>query len=78
MEFSHVYVVGLVEDQLPSFQAVKKGDNSLELQEERRSCFVAITRSQISLTLTYAARCWGWLKEPSRFLREMGLLEAGG
>ena len=43
-EFQHVYLVGLVEDQLPSYWAVKKGPDSHEIQEERRSCFVAITR----------------------------------
>lgn len=71
MEFEHVYLIGLVEDQLPSFQAIKKGDQSRELQEERRNCFVAITRCQTSLTLTLAKRYWGWDKQPSRFLREM-------
>lgn len=74
MEFEHVYLIGLVEDQLPSFQAVKKGPESRELQEERRNCFVAITRAQESLTMTYARRYWGWSREPSRFLSEMGLL----
>jgi DNA helicase-2/ATP-dependent DNA helicase PcrA len=74
MEFEHVYLVGLVEDQLPSFQAVKKGAESRELQEERRNCFVAITRAQESLTLTYAGKYWGWPKAPSRFLSEMGLV----
>ena len=74
MEFRHVYLVGLVEDQLPSFQAVKKGADSLELQEERRNCFVAITRAQESLTLSLANEYWGWKKSPSRFLSEMGLL----
>lgn len=78
MEFTHVYLVGLVEDQLPSFQAVKKGDDSRELQEERRNCFVAITRAQESLTLTYAGRYGGWSRAPSRFLFEMGLLPGGG
>ncbi len=77
MEFEHVYLVGLVEDQLPSFQAVKKGPQSRELQEERRNCFVAITRAQLSLTLTYAGRYSGWQKSPSRFLCEMGLLGDG-
>ncbi len=76
LEFEHVYLVGLVEDQLPSFQAVKKGDESRELQEERRNCFVAITRAQESLTLTYAGTYSGWAKAPSRFLTEMGLLPA--
>ncbi len=76
MEFAHVYLVGLVEDQLPSFQAVKQGADSRELQEERRNCFVAITRAQESLTMTYARSYWGWNKRPSRFLNEMGILSA--
>lgn len=73
MEFGHVYLMGLVEDQLPSWDAIKKGDKSLEMQEERRNCFVAITRAQESLTLTYSARVFGWSKQPSRFLGEMGI-----
>ncbi len=73
-EFDHVYLIGLVEDELPSFQSIKKGDRSPELEEERRNCFVAITRASRSLTLSYAKLYRGWSKEPSRFLREMGLL----
>jgi len=73
MEFGHVYLMGLVEDQLPSWAAVKKGDDSLEMQEERRNCFVAITRSQESLTMTYSSEVFGWTKQPSRFLNEMGI-----
>ncbi len=78
MEFEHVYLVGLVEDQLPSFQAVKKGAESRELQEERRNCFVAITRARESLTMTYAQAYWGWTRQPSRFLYEMGVLPRAG
>lgn len=73
-EFQHVYLVGLVEDQLPSWQAVKKGSASHEIQEERRNCFVAITRVQDSLTLTYSGEVFGWSKAPSRFLKEMELV----
>jgi DNA helicase-2/ATP-dependent DNA helicase PcrA len=73
MEFDHVYLMGLVEDQLPSWAAVKKGDKSIEMQEERRNCFVAITRAQESLTLTFSAQVFGWSKQPSRFLAEMGI-----
>ena len=73
MEFGHVYLMGMVEDQLPSWAAVKKGDNSLEMQEERRNCFVAITRAQESLTLTFSKQVFGWSKQPSRFLIEMGI-----
>lgn len=74
LEFDHVYLVGLVEDQLPSWAAVKKGPDSREMLEERRNCFVAITRAQETLTLTYSDKMQGWQKNPSRFLREMALL----
>ncbi|HWP91524.1 MAG TPA: ATP-dependent helicase [Thermodesulfobacteriota bacterium] len=73
-EFDHVYLIGLVEDEMPSFQSKRKGDNSPEMEEERRNCFVAITRTIKTLTLSYAEKYWGWPKEPSRFLFEMGLL----
>ena len=69
-EFQHVYLTGLAEEQLPSYQAVQGGPSALE--EERRSCFVAITRVQSSLTLTHADSYFGWPKRPSRFLAEMG------
>ena len=74
MEFPHVFLVGLAEDQLPSFQAKKKGADSHEMQEERRNCFVAITRTIETLTITYAGKYNGWNKRPSRFLKEMGIL----
>jgi len=74
MEFDHVFLVGLAEDQLPSFQSKKNGDSSREMQEERRNCFVAITRAIETLNLSYATEYNGWSKKPSRFLHEMGLL----
>ncbi|MCI0389439.1 MAG: ATP-dependent helicase [Acidobacteria bacterium] len=73
MEFRHVFLIGLVEDELPSYHARKKGDVSDEMREERRNCFVAITRAEETLTLTYADKYFGWGKEPSRFLKEMEL-----
>jgi len=72
MEFKHVYLIGLVEDELPGYYARKKGDHTDEMREERRNCFVAITRAEESLTLTFAATYFGYQKAPSRFLREMG------
>ena len=72
-EFQHVYLVGLAEDQLPSYHAIRNGDRDIE--EERRNCFVAITRAQASLTLTCAESYFGWSKKPSRFLQEMGLID---
>ena len=73
LEFKRVYLIGLVEEQLPSWAAVKKGDESLEISEERRNCFVAITRAEEALTITYSARYFGYAKKPSRFLSEMGI-----
>ena len=72
-EFDHVYVVGLAEDVLPSFQSLKAGEQSAEMEEERRNCFVAITRAREWLCLSYADQYRGWAKQPSRFLTEMGL-----
>ena len=73
-EFDHVYLAGLAEDVLPSFHSKKKSDRSPEFEEERRNCFVAVTRCEQTLTLSYAKRYSGWAKAPSRFLREMGFL----
>lgn len=75
-EFEHVYLMGLVEDELPSFQSRSKGERSPELEEERRNCFVAITRTIKTLTITYANQYKRWSKKPSRFLYEMGLLQS--
>lgn len=73
LEFKRVYLIGLVEDQLPSWAATKKADDSFEMREERRNCFVAITRAEEALTLTYSGRYFGYAKAPSRFLTEMGI-----
>jgi DNA helicase II / ATP-dependent DNA helicase PcrA len=74
MEFPRVFLMGLAEDVLPSFQAIKEGDESIQMQEERRNCFVGITRTSERLIMTYAREYFGWAKEPSRFLKEMGAL----
>jgi DNA helicase-2/ATP-dependent DNA helicase PcrA len=74
MEFDHVFLMGLAEDILPSYQSTKHGDTSREMEEERRSCFVAITRTRLRLTLTRSSQYFGYDKRPSRFLREMGVI----
>lgn len=71
LEFKHVYLLGMAQEVLPSFQALKKGADSRELEEERRNCFVAITRAQETLTLTRAKKYNGYRKGPSQFLSEM-------
>jgi DNA helicase-2/ATP-dependent DNA helicase PcrA len=77
-EFDHVYIIGLADDILPSFQSKQKGPGSPEMEEERRNCFVAITRCMETLTLSYARRYRNWSKSPSRFLAEMGLQTTSG
>ena len=74
MEFDHVYLIGLAEEVLPSFQSIRKGQTSREIQEERRSCFVAITRTRKDLTMTYSEAYFGYPKKPSRFLKEMEVI----
>ncbi|NLB62697.1 MAG: ATP-dependent helicase [Fibrobacter sp.] len=74
LEFDHVYLLGMVEDILPSYNSIKPGARPEFLEEERRSCYVAITRTQKTLTLTYSQQYKNWPKDPSRFLYEMGLL----
>ena len=70
-EFDHVILIGMANDELPSFQSLKKGLQSAEMEEERRNCFVAITRAKRVLYLTYAKSYFGWRKEKSVFLDEM-------
>ena len=48
-------------------------DQLAEMEEERRNCFVAITRVQETLTLTHAQQYFGYVKERSQFLDEMGI-----
>ena len=74
LEFDTVYLVGLAEEVLPSWHSVK-GDGSAALEEERRGCFVAITRTRKRLILSRARQYRGWPKDPSRFLEEMGCLD---
>jgi DNA helicase-2/ATP-dependent DNA helicase PcrA len=71
LEFETVYVIGLAEREMPSWQSCQKGDASPEMEEERRNCFVAITRTQEKLKLSSAAAYRGWSRPRSRFLVEM-------
>ncbi len=73
-EFDRVYFIGLAEDIMPSFQSKNRGDRSAEMEEERRNCFVAITRTKECLILSRAESYRGWHKAPSRFLIEMELI----
>ena len=72
LEFSHVYIVGLEENLFPSQLSL---NSRSDLEEERRLFYVAVTRAEKRLTLTYSTSRykWGSLNncEPSRFLDEL-------
>lgn len=74
--FRHVYLIGLADDLLPVYHAKNRDDSAAALEEERRNCFVAITRASETLTLTCARMYYGWPKKPSPFLEDMRLLGA--
>ena len=72
LEFPHVYLVGMEEGLFPH---QRSSEDLVHLEEERRLCYVGITRAQKSLVLTYAEhrRLHGsdYYPQPSRFIREL-------
>ena len=55
LEFPHVYLVGMEDGLFPSYMTVTSDDPD-EMEEERRLCYVGITRAMKMLTLSYAKR----------------------
>jgi len=73
LEFNTVFLCGMEDGLFPSAQS--KFDPE-KLEEERRLCYVGVTRAQEKLFLTYAGSrmLYGQFtaSQPSQFLREMG------
>jgi DNA helicase-2/ATP-dependent DNA helicase PcrA len=72
LEFRSVFVVGLEENLFPSYMALSESNN---IDEERRLFYVAITRAEELLCLTYANSRYQYgqmrYNDPSRFLEEI-------
>ena len=72
LEFPYVYVAGLEENLFPSFMSISSRQ---ELEEERRLFYVAVTRAERQLTLSYAMTRYQYgnssCQEMSRFVEEI-------
>ncbi len=72
LEFPYVFIVGLEENLFPSVMSLA---SRAEIEEERRLFYVALTRAEKRVTLSYAESRYRWgnltMNEPSRFLEEI-------
>lgn len=87
LEFTHVFVVGMVDKRFPTIERHEQievpselikdilPEGDVHLEEERRLFYVAMTRAKQGLYLTSAEDYGGKrAKKPSRFLQELGLV----
>jgi DNA helicase-2/ATP-dependent DNA helicase PcrA len=72
LEYPYINIVGLEENLFPSMMALNSRE---ELEEERRLFYVALTRAEKRVTLSYANTRYRWgqltYAEPSRFIEEV-------
>lgn len=74
LEFPEVYLVGMEDGLFPSYMTIS-ADDPAEVEEERRLCYVGITRAMENLTMTCAKRRMvrgeTQYNKMSRFLKEI-------
>ncbi len=72
LEFPYVFIVGLEENLFPSIQSL---GSRADLEEERRLFYVALTRAEKKVFISYAENRYRWgnltICEPSRFIDEI-------
>lgn len=74
LEWHSVFIIQALEGRFPSFNAFKSGES---LEEERRLMYVAMTRAEENLAISYPQTMWdpasgALLARPSRFIDEIG------
>ena len=76
LEFPHVYLAGMEDGLFPSYMTVTSDDRE-DMEEERRLCYVGITRAEQKLTMTSAMRRMvrgeTQYNKVSRFMKEIPL-----
>jgi DNA helicase-2/ATP-dependent DNA helicase PcrA len=74
LEFDRVFITGMEESVFPHARSL---DDPVQLEEERRLAYVAVTRARRELTMTYAARRYLFgsdqINPPSRFVGDLPL-----
>lgn len=74
LEFPYVYLCGMEDGVFPGYMSITSDDET-EIEEERRLCYVGITRAMKKLSLSAArqrmVRGETQFNKPSRFLREI-------
>ncbi|MFA8449470.1 MAG: ATP-dependent helicase [Bacteroidales bacterium] len=72
LEFPYVYISGMEENLFPSIMSI---NTRTELEEERRLFYVAITRAEKKVNISFAENRYKWgqltICEPSRFIEEI-------
>jgi len=75
LEFPYVYICGMEEGTFPSYMSINAENPDEEIEEERRLCYVGITRAQKRLSLSAAKfrmiRGEMHYNKPSRFIHEI-------
>lgn len=75
LEFPHVYLCGMEDGVFPGYMSINAENPELEIEEERRLCYVGITRAMKTLRLSAAhmrmVRGEAQYNRPSRFIDEI-------
>ena len=75
LEFPHVYLTGMEDGIFPSYMSIAADNPTEEIEEERRLCYVGITRAMKKLTMSAARmrmiRGENQFNAVSRFMKEI-------